>query len=1395
MPSNCTAADAAFGPLTDPACRSQDFTLHFEQAIFALVPAAIFAVAFPARISFLARASTAARPSWRRTVKLTIAATIACLELALVISWSLDKNTKTPVSIAAATVNFLVALQTIALSWIEDARSVRPSTLLSLYLVITVLLDLPQARTLWLRGGIDTTAGMTTAAVVLKTLFLCVENIGKRAHLLSVYRTLPPEATSGIVNRSVLWWINDTFRRGFRTALAVEDLDRLDDALLSGGLNNAVTLAWASRRQPERRLEFPIAVARAVLYDFLAIIPPRLCLIGFIFAQPYLFHTVLSLLTNTAITLTATDCYGLVGATAIVYVGLTVLRLHYNQKVGRFKVMFRGASVCLIYDKALQTRDGVYDESAAVTLMSTDVDQITECLTELNEYWARAIEVTLGVSMLAKQLGWVCVVPLALVVGAFFAAKQIASRIGGSQKVWVDAVQRRIALTSSMLLNIRSIRMAGLGKITMDRIQQERILETEKMSKFRWYIVWQNTVQNVPWGLAPAATFAVVALSKPGSLDTAKIFTSLSIITLLTDPAAKLLSAIPATASSLGCIDRIQGFLLSKPREDSRRLLGAQDVSHDLNSVHSEARGDASGIELQPRLANSVKGSTEILAVQFKDVFARPAGADKTVLQDVSFSVVSGSIAAVVGSVASGKSTLLRSILGEAELERGTVSVRDQSVAYCSQSPWLPDTTIKKSICGPFRDAGIDTELYDEVIDACALKHDIALLSDGDNTKIGSGGGILSGGQRQRVSLARALYSRPKILVLDDFVSAIDGKTRRHIVQKLFGPAGWFKQRGCTVIFATHARSLLQHTDNILMLSKGRLERDGTYDQLVRAGAIQGLPEAADDEPTDGQPEEAKISAVSETVAEANERADLRRRVGDLEVYQYYFKSISWLKSSTFVGFTAVHVFAATFTYLWLNWWISGHGTRTTLFAVIYLLLGILNVLGIAGYACAPQPYFTTTSAGDTLNRFSQDMSLVETQLATGTLVTVTNLLGAAAEAALIAMGSPYMAATVPFLIAAVYALQKVYLRTSQQLRLLELETRGPPYANFLETLDGVSTIRAFGWELNCKQYCQAFLDRSQRPTYLLICIQTWLNMVLDLIVAAEAAIVVLLGLLLKSSTNPALLGVSLNNILSFNASLASVIGGWTLFETSLGAISRLRSFEQNIKPEDLPGEVCEPPASWPVEGRIEMRGVDASHSGKSSLVATFARLLEIDNGVIKIDGYDLATIPRDIIRERLVAVPQDAPVLIGTLRFNTDPAGLHVDAAIEAVLRQVGLWDVFESGDGLDTEMTMASLSHGQRQLLSIARAMLKGGRVVLLDEPTSSIDEVTDGKVQQVLREAFQGCTVITVAHRINTIHPGSDVVVVMEGGQVVEAGAPDELLRRRNGHFAQFVRDANR
>jgi ATP-binding cassette subfamily C (CFTR/MRP) protein 1 len=199
---------------------------------------------------------------------------------------------------------------------------------------------------------------------------------------------------------------------------------------------------------------------------------------------------------------------------------------------------------------------------------------------------------------------------------------------------------------------------------------------------------------------------------------------------------------------------------------------------------------------------------------------------------------------------------------------------------------------------------------------------------------------------------------------------------------------------------------------------------------------------------------------------------------------------------------------------------------------------------------------------------------------------------------------------------------------------------------------------------------------------------------------------------------------------------------------------------------------------------------IDTHHSGKSSLLGSPLRLLEVQRGQILIDGLDLATIPRNTIRERLITIPQDPLIINASVRLNMDPHLIHTDADIVDALDRVGLWTLVRERGGLDHDVSAASLSNGQRQLLALGRALLKKGHIVLLDEPTSNVDPGTDAIIQQVLREEFADSTVLTVAHRMGTIYPGSDVIVVMDKGTVAEVGPPAELLKQ-GGLFAQLVR----
>jgi ABC-type bacteriocin/lantibiotic exporter with double-glycine peptidase domain len=277
-----------------------------------------------------------------------------------------------------------------------------------------------------------------------------------------------------------------------------------------------------------------------------------------------------------------------------------------------------------------------------------------------------------------------------------------------------------------------------------------------------------------------------------------KAFTALSIITLVTTPAERLLAVLPQLAAAMGCFQRIHDYMVSEPMKDSRvRKNGSSPFTSDKNESE--------------------------VAIVLDSVTVLPSQkATSTALKDVSFKVTSGSLVIVIGPVGSGKTTLLKTILGELGCLSGAVSIKSSRVSYCSQNPWLLNTTIKKSITG-ISDHEVDEKWYKTVTYSCCLDEDIRCWPDGDQSEIGSKGLALSGGQKQRVvcnntrmcialtnantsleALARSVYSRHEIALLDDVMSALDAHTQEMIIQRLLSSDGIFRQQGTTVVLTTH---------------------------------------------------------------------------------------------------------------------------------------------------------------------------------------------------------------------------------------------------------------------------------------------------------------------------------------------------------------------------------------------------------------------------------------------------------------------------------------------------------------------------------------------------------------------------------------------------------------
>lgn len=470
----------------------------------------------------------------------------------------------------------------------------------------------------------------------------------------------------------------------------------------------------------------------------------------------------------------------------------------------------------------------------------------------------------------------------------------------------------------------------------------------------------------------------------------------------------------------------------------------------------------------------------------------------------------------------------------------------------------------------------------------------------------------------------------------------------------------------------------------------------------------------------------------------------------------------------------------------------------------------------------APLSFLTSTDNGTTLNRFSQDMTLVDRSLPADFLKTSNNFVRCLMSAIVISVGAKYLAPLIPVAGFAVYLIQKFYLRTSRQLRQLDLETKSPLYTQFTETISGLTTIRAFGWQRYFQDEHQKLLHTSQRPFFTLFVVQRWLILVLGLLVAGVATLLCLLAVLVP---NIGPIGVSLISLVTFSQQLAELINFWASMETSIGAITRIRKFQNTVPSENLPGEDQIPPPTWPSEGRLVFRNVSAGYtlatqpvlrniaftvepgtklgicgrtgSGKSSLILANLRMIEVQSGDITIDHVDLATCPREIVRDRVTVIPQE-PVLLSSMSLRDNLTGFtrlavtperFDDQTILEALQKVQLRTYVESyAGGLDTKIDDIALSAGQKQLICLARAIIMKRKILLLDEATSNVDEKTDELMQRVIRTEFTDSTIIAIAHRVYSLTE-FDIIAVVDEGRIVEYGSPGKLLSRPESLFCRF------
>lgn len=522
---------------------------------------------------------------------------------------------------------------------------------------------------------------------------------------------------------------------------------------------------------------------------------------------------------------------------------------------------------------------------------------------------------------------------------------------------------------------------------------------------------------------------------------------------------------------------------------------------------------------------------------------------------------------------------------------------------------------------------------------------------------------------------------------------------------------------------------------------------------------------------------------------------------------------------------------------------IGGLGALSALMRDVWMFYGsltasrVLHNRLISSVMGAQFKFFDVTPLGQLMNRFSKDLEAVDQEIAGTAIGVIGCSLAIVITIVLIICITPSFLIAAVFIAVAFYFVTIFYLRASRDLKRLESVQRSPVYQQFGETLAGITTIRAYGDQRRFIRDNLSKINASNRPFFYLWACNRWLAFRADFLGHAVTFFAGVFIILSIGKIDSGAAGISLSYAMTFTENVLWFVRQYGQNEQNMNSVERVKDYLDIDQEAPSVIEENRPPESWPSKGSVEFENystryradldpvlrnvsvkinprekvgiVGRTGAGKSSLTLALFRALEADSGRIIVDGIDISTIGLQDLREKITIVPQDPTLFIGTLRGNLDPFDQFTDGQVFEALRRVHLISREEMSPGsspidptprsssIDTMYNKnifldlmspitesgGNLSQGQRQLLCLARAMLKKPRILVMDEATASIDYHTDAKIQETIREMTG--TVITIAHRLQTI-VDYDKVLVLDKGSLVEFGHPWELLRNENSQF---------
>ncbi|KIY69721.1 multidrug resistance-associated ABC transporter [Cylindrobasidium torrendii FP15055 ss-10] len=1133
--------------------------------------------------------------------------------------------------------------------------------------------------------------------------------------------------------------------------------------------------------------------------------------------------------------------------------------------------------------------DDFSSKAQVMNLMFTDTDRISEFAWHLFTLIDSPIEIVIGAMFLYKLLGVSCFFGLA-VTCLFLPLNHFAGVVVVRvQDNLMKSRDKRIALMNEILGAIRMLKFMAWernfeAKVLKIREQELKCQRLNYTMETLWNAIWNGSPI-----LVTLVSFWHFAVVRKEELTPSIAFTSIVVFNEL----KFALNALPETfinlLQSMVSLRRIDKYLNSPeitpvpPREQQSDQVAFQSCTITWPQDRSRSSATPS---------------------------ATSTPHHKFVLVDLSLRFPKGELSLVCGKLGSGKTLLLHALLGEADVLSGQMFcprsppdalanlmtykpgqewIADGVCAYVPQAAWLRNASIKENI---LFNLPLEEERYRKTLEACALIVDLDILEDGDESEIGERGVNLSGGQKARISLARAVYSRASILLLDDVLSAVDAHTAHHLYNHCL--KGELMQGRTVILVSHHVQLCAEGAQYIVALDNGRVKFEGTQAAFYASGVLRTLVQSGfiDDKDVevdrleeevfdkeDEQPasETSSTAAVTATPSESATAVtdlptpatkkprklveDETRAVGHIstDVWLMYIQSCGhWFYWALFALIFILGCLAPVAENGWLRYWshsvLEKDGSRTPLYYIcIYAMITALGlvittlrwfVLYTGSIHASVVLYerllesvlFTsirwhdTVNRGRVLNRFGKDFEGIDSNLSDNfgrsvmygmssvtTLVTICVVGGWQFIIPAIALGGLY------------YNTARVYSQTSRDMRRLDSTTRSPILGMYSETIAGVAIIRAFGASSKFLRDMLRCVDTNASPYYWMWGLNRWLSIRFNILSVGATGAVAILGVLMPR-WDASLIGFALVFTNSLPDDILFMVRRFVGLEQSMVALERVKEYSE--LPRE-PAEIIEPrPAQdWPAEGRVQVKDLVIRYapnlpnvlhnisfevkpgekigilgrtgSGKSTLALSFFRFVEPTEGHIVIDGLDISKIGLTDLRSKLTIIPQDPTILSGTLRSTLDVFEEYSDAEIFEALRRVHLIPATdsESPDSPDTvnanvfrnlDSTVSesgeNFSTGEKQLLCMARAILKKTKLLVMDEATASVDYASDELIGRTIRHEFSQSTILTIAHRLRTIID-YDRIMLLDNGRIVEFDSPKKLLSNKDSQFSSL------